>query len=203
VLDVSGHGVPSALLAVQASRLLTPLMSAGSILKAPLAGPPGYRLMPPRDVLTELNRAFPFQDENPQFFTILYAQLELATHRLVLASAGHPGPILVRNGAAGEIPMPSNPIGLLAGEEAEFTLHELTLHPGDRLYLYSDGVTEALDRKGGIFGLDRLAELLSTSAQRGDTIAASITAVQRELKAWRGGAPAADDVSLLAIERQR
>ncbi len=71
ILDVSGHGVPSALLAVQVSRFLSPLIMPGALLKTAQPAAPGYRLTPPLEVLRQLNGLFPMQRGNLQYFTIV------------------------------------------------------------------------------------------------------------------------------------
>jgi len=200
ILDVSGHGVGSALLAVQVSRLLTPLMSSGSLLKVPIKRAPGYRLVHPLQVLEELNRQFPFQPEAPQFFTMLYGLYDLRDHQLTLASAGHPGPTLVRaDGSARSLDFSSNPIGLFDSTEAEFEVQTLDLAPGDRLYLYSDGVLEAADHASEVFDRGHLEPFLA--GQSGVALDASIAALLVTLDGWRAGAPASDDISVLALER--
>jgi len=200
LLDVSGHGVSSALLAVQVSRLLTPLLSAGSLLKQAIPEPPRYRLVPPLGVIEELNELFPMPEQTLQYFTILYGTVNLHTFQLRLAGAGHTGPLIIHaDGSAEPLPFSSNPIGFFPNGEAVFAEHERTLLPGDRLYLYSDGVIETVNRDNQIFDAGCLTPALR--AARGTPLKASLETVMAALDAWRDHAPPADDVSMLAIER--
>ncbi|MBA3686278.1 MAG: SpoIIE family protein phosphatase [Planctomycetes bacterium] len=198
VLDVSGHGVAAALLATQVARQMTPLMSAGSLIKVPGDGPRSYRVVPPEEVLRALNTKFPFRPEVPQFFTMAYGLYDIRSHRVRLASAGQPHPLLVRSSGAKAMPLSGNPIGMF-GDDAEFGVTEFQLEPGDRLVLCSDGVVEAESAQGQQLGIPRLGELLTGA--RGEDPDVMLTRALAGLVAWRGGAPAADDVSLLAIAR--
>jgi len=200
VLDVSGHGVSSALLAVQVSRLLSPVMSAGSMLKVAAPAPKRYRLVQPLDLMRQLTAKFPLQVDAPQFFTMLYGILDLRTHEAVIGSAGHPGPVLVHaDGSAEAIRVTSHPIGWFDEHEAEFMEVRVTLEPGDRLVLFSDGVIEAADEDGRSFGVERLGE--SLERRRGEPLDVALAGVIDELAVWRRGGPQTDDISLLALER--
>lgn len=200
VLDVSGHGVSSALLAVQVSRLLSPVMSAGSMLKVAAPSPKRYRLVQPLELLRQLTAKFPLQVDAPQFFTMLYGILDLRTHVAVIGSAGHPGPVLMHaDGTAEPIRVTSHPIGWFDEHEAEFAEVTVTLAPGDRLVLFSDGVIEAADEEGLTFGTERLGT--SLKRRRHEPLTAALTGVIEDLVTWRRGSPQADDISLLAIER--
>jgi sigma-B regulation protein RsbU (phosphoserine phosphatase) len=202
VLDVSGHGVSSALLAVQVSRLLSPVMSAGSMLKVAAPSPKRYRLVQPMELLRQLTAKFPLQVDAPQFFTMLYGMYDLRTHQVVIASAGHPGPVLVHaDGVAEPIRVASHPIGWFDEDEAEFAEVTLTLAPGDRLVLFSDGVIEAGDEGGAAFGIERLSETLER--RRDQPLDQALPGVIADLATWRRGGPQTDDISLLAIERDR
>ena len=202
VLDVSGHGVASALLAVQVSRFLHPLMGAASLIKKPGLIANGYQLASPRDVLRDLNALFPSQPQSMQFFTMAFGIYDLLSHRAVIASAGHPGPLLLR--ATGQIeapPVSGHPIGFFQGGVADFSEIEVVLHAGDRMLLYSDGASEAADAAGVTYGTPRLAEAM----QRGRTLVLqeALHGVVAELAGWRDGKALVDDVSLLAIGRLR
>jgi phosphoserine phosphatase RsbU/P len=201
VLDVSGHGVASALLAVQVCRFLNPLLGPASLLKKLDAGSSGYRLAPPREVLADLNALFPSQPQTMQFFTIIYGLYDLDVHRAVVASAGHPAPIVLRASGAMQAPqVTGHPIGFFSPGHSDFTEIAVDLAPGDRLLLYSDGATEASDADGRTFGAIRLGQALRETAA--SPLPQTLEHVVSALHEWRKGREMADDVSLLAIGRR-
>lgn len=200
VLDVSGHGVSSALLAVQASRLLSPLMSAGSMLKEPAPPPTRYRLVPPLQLLHALAERFPFQMGSPQFFTIAYVMVDVRTGEVTVASAGHPGPLLLRPGRpCVSHELPSNAIGMLDASLCQFAEVRLQLAPGDRLVLYSDGISEAHGTDGSVFDLGHIGASVERHGQR--DLDGMLDGLLADVDAFTGGAKHDDDISLLAIER--
>jgi sigma-B regulation protein RsbU (phosphoserine phosphatase) len=191
VLDVSGHGVASALLSVTVGHVLAPPPDPATILARDGRGP-----VPPPEVADELNRRFPYDSTTEQYFTFLYGVLDVAEGRFDYVAAGHPGPALLPAGGAPRIlHAPGYPIGL--AEDAYPGLH-VALGPGDRLVLYSDGVTEAMSPSGELFGQARLLEALrrGRSAPLGD----ALTALRQEVESWCDAAGPRDDISLLAAE---
>lgn len=194
VLDVSGHGVSSALLAVQVHRLLSG-GGAGSMLRDDQGRP-----VPPLALLHALNARFPVQVDAPQYFTIAYGLLDVVEHRAVIGCAGHPGPLVLRaDGGSEQLRTPSHPIGWFEGDEAEFAQVEVVLGPGDRVVLYSDGAIECPDPDNTPFGADRLER--SFSRRHALPLLEAIDETLADLAGWRRHAPQADDISLLGIER--
>lgn len=114
ILDVSGHGVASSLLSFTLSHLLSPIPEKSALYQAVGDGSGTHRVLPPADVVTRLNKQFPFNPDLPQYFTIAYGILELETRKLRYVSAGHFNPVYVPAGeppriaAAGSCP----PVGL-------------------------------------------------------------------------------------------
>lgn len=196
VLDVSGHGVAASLTAVAASRLLTPGHDPNSILVRPASdsGPP--QIIPPSEVLRELSVRFEWNPDITQFVTMFYGVLHLSTRRFTFASAGHPSALRVSNTRVTELESTGLPIGLNTQEAYE--QGEVELEPGDRLFIYSDGVIEAMPPNGDQFGIERLAAFLSHQANA--DLAGTISRLLDDLAAWRGGGPAKDDISVLAAE---
>ncbi|MCB9089082.1 MAG: response regulator [Calditrichae bacterium] len=90
VLDVSGHGVPAALLSVTLSRLLSPVLDDASLLKSQISHPPGYEITPPEKVANQLNKRFQIDLESGQFFTMLYGIINTRTREMRYVSCGHP-----------------------------------------------------------------------------------------------------------------
>ena len=190
VLDVTGHGVTSALLSVTLGRLLSPPSEPSSILAR------GGVVTPPAEVADRLNRLFPFDPEIEQFATLMYGVLDLNTGEFRHVSAGHPGPI--HQPAAGPavlLETPGYPIGLGDEPYAETCLQ---LAPGDRLFLFSDGLPDAIDRAGARFGDARLLNAVDRS--RRTPLADAVTSLADEVALWQDPARTQDDLSLLGVE---
>jgi len=199
VLDVSGHGVSSALLAVQVSRFLAPTLGQESLIRPSSAS--GTRIAPPHEVLERLNALFPMDRQTRHYLTIVYGILDASTGEVTYACAGHPGPLVVRaDGGCERLDRPGVAIGWLPEGQAHYADGHFTLAPGERLYCYSDGVTEACDAHERGFGVHRLAAILATA--RALPLADSLATLAGELARWSGeDAEGGDDVSILAIAR--
>jgi phosphoserine phosphatase RsbU/P len=113
VLDVSGHGIASALLAVTLSRLLSPPSEPSSILIRDGDVRDRFHITPPGEVAARLNRLFPFDPATEQFATMVYGILNAATREFRYVSAGHPGPVHLPSDADPVLlASPGSPIGL-------------------------------------------------------------------------------------------
>ena len=196
VLDVSGHGVASALLSVTLSHLMAGGPNQQSVLREHINGTGQQAIVPPAQVAQRLCAQFPFEDQSAKFFTMLYGQLNIQTQEMRYVSAGHPAPILVsRNSDPRLLDGDGMPIGLADVKYDEFTLQ---LAPGDRLYLYSDGVLESMDVNDQLFGTDRLLDALVRG--RKIPLQESLSLLNDELKNWCGDKGARDDVTVLGVE---
>jgi len=201
VLDVSGHGVSSALLAVQVSRFLSPLIAAGALPKRAITERPGYRLASPLEVIQELNQLFPMSDTAMQYFTIIYGHYHIPSHTVNLAAAGHPGPIVTHcDGRSTVHDLSGNPIGFFPNDSAQFAEAMIALAPGDRIHFFSDGVVETMGETQEIIGLERLAAAMAKGV--GDPVAVAQEHIIKALAEWRQGTPPTDDVSIVTIERR-
>ncbi len=196
ILDVSGHGVASALLSVTMSRLLSPPSEPSSILIR--AGDAGDRfdITPPAEVAARLNRLFPFDSATGQFATMVYGILNAATGEFRYVSAGHPGPVHLPSGTDPVILESEGfPIGMADDAYEERVVH---LEAGDRLYLYSDGVPEAMDSAGKPFGNARLLEAIGQ--RRSKPLKEGVATLLEDIERWHGFAKPHDDISILAVE---
>ena len=198
LLDVSGHGVAAALLSVTVSRFLSAARDPASLLWWREDNEDHYRLQPPAAVAARLNQRFPFDDKTGQYFTLVYGLLDLQTHRLRYVSAGHPGVICVpRAGRGALIEVTGYPIGVASEAYDE---HEIQIAPGDRLFVYSDGVPEAMDAADTPFGSERLLAQLDEA--RGGSLEDALTGLIDRIDGWRGAGHVHDDLSVLALERE-
>ena len=200
VMDVSGHGVSAALLSVHVSRLFTRVDDPDSIVRhgSGNGGPP---IEAPHDVASRLNELFLCDPtgEDVQYFTMLYGVLDLERRRFNYTSAGHPGPIVVpRDPCAETVVHQADPPAVGFFPHQSFTERFLDLEPGDRLYLYTDGLFEITNPAGEIFGKERLASTLS--GLRGCSLEDSVRLTLDTARAWTGGKKLEDDVSLLGAE---
>ncbi len=191
LLDVSGHGVAASLLAVAIGRTLNSPPDDPDSLLTDADGTPTA----PGEVLARLSARFPMDDRSEQFFTMWYAVADGGTGRVRFAAAGHPPVAHVRAGGAVLV----DGGGLPGGVGTAYAGHELTLASGEAVVVYSDGVTEAASPAGELFGADRLRAVLAVAEDHSPR--GLVDAVEAAVKAWAGGTPLRDDVSVLAVGR--
>lgn len=162
IADVSGKGIPGAMIMMRAKTLLKDSTESGR---------------PIDQVFDRVNRKL--CDDTGMFLTAWMGRLDLRTGELTYVNAGHNPPLLRRRDGRFEY-LRTQPNLVLAGlEDTHYRIQTLQLGPGDALYLYTDGVTEAADSRGQLFGEDRLRQALASA----------------------GNAAAAPDLSLSADDR--
>ncbi len=194
LLDVSGHGVGAALLSFTLNHMLSPGAEGALLSRAPDGN---VSAVPPARVAERLNRQFPM-DRSRQYFTFVYGVIDAQSGVMDYVVAGHPAPVLVPRGDAPVLVAGGGlPVGML--ENAVFEDGRLTLGPGDRLFLYTDGVIEALDAAEQEYGIDHL--LAAIERGRSLPLRAGIDQVAAEVRDWCNGR-LRDDVSVLAVERE-
>ena len=184
VCDVSGHGISSALVA---NRIYTETLS---LLE---------RRTPVGDMLRRLNDLVLRQISTPGFyFTLAAAQLGPRGRRMHFAAAGHPPAIWVpSSGEARLLEARSAVLGALEGAVADQPSVEIDLDPGDRVALYTDGLTEVFDHRGEMLGIEGLQEIMRSNAKK--PLPEMKQAVLDEVSAWRHGHHT-DDISLVLVE---
>ena len=194
LLDVSGHGVPAALLSVTATRGLSPGAGGAASLVAGAGTNP--QAVDPVQVASRLNSLYPMASNGNHYFTMIYGLLDVHTRRFRFTDAGHPGPILApAGGPPRRLDVSGFPIGML--EAAEYDESVIELQSGDRLYLHSDGLTEEFNAQREMFGDERL--LSAIEGGRTLSLNDSVQSLVQQVIAWRGEEHLGDDVSVLAI----
>lgn len=196
LLDVSGHGVASALLSVTMSRLLSAPPEPSSILAGSRDVQNRFQPKPPPEVAEHLNRLFPFDAATEQLTTMVYGILDVADGVFRYVSAGHPNPVHLPVDAEPKLLESDGfPLGL---SDTPYDERIVQLAPGDRLYLYSDGVPEAMNIDGEEFGVGRLLEAIT--AGRSETLHESVARIETDVANWHGKEKPQDDISVLAVE---
>ena len=183
VADVSGKGIPAAMFMMTAKTIIKDLAERG---------------MPVNDIFTKANEKLCENNESGMFVTAWMGILNLKTGSLQFANAGHNPPLIKH--ADGSFEYLKTRAGLvLAGMEGvRYRASEMTLCPSDRLFLYTDGVTEATNTENKLYGEDRLLSFMNQNS----TVDA--TALLPELKAnideFVGEAPQFDDITMLLLD---
>jgi len=194
MIDVSGHGVPSALITVSVSQALEP--NSGRITKERTYEAPGYRITSPGRVMEALDREYPIERFG-KYFTIVYLVINTRTGAVTYSNAAHPSPLIVRGDGSME---PLDKGGTIIGLDGRlpFEEEEKSLRKGDRVVLFTDGVVEYQDSSGEFFGENRLYSLLSDLRNEG--VEALLDTVVSAIQGFGKGAEVQDDITLVALE---
>jgi len=180
--DVSDKGVPAALFMMMAR---THLRTAASLDPDPSA------------MLERANQLLNADNASCMFVTVLCVRLNVRTGELRAANAGHNPPLLGRS--AGEASYHRIPAGFVAGgmPGTRYPAASLTLSPGDLIYLYTDGVTEARNGDAALYGDKRLLETFTRLSALAPQ--ALVEAVLADVQGFAAGAPQSDDITMLAL----
>ena len=180
--DVSGKGVPAALFMVIAKTLIKNHALRGES---------------PSEILYNVNNQLCEGNEAEMFVTVWLGIIDLTTGKGVAANAGHEHPAVCRAGGKYELVIYRHAPAVAAMEGIRFREHEFELHPGDRLYVYTDGVPEATDANEELFGSERMVNALNRDpAADPQTL---LRNVREEIDAFVGDAPQFDDITMLGL----
>lgn len=198
VLDVSGHGVPAALHAVVLHRLLSTFPGQSMLLRERRGRIGGHEIAPPSDVLDQLSERFPISKSvDSRYFTIHYGILDLRTGRYRYAQGGHPPPVIVSRGRPARLLEGTGlPVGF--DPSTKYDQFETALTQGDRLILYSDGVTETANRRHEQFADTGLLQIAQETREL--PLKEALGILIDRLTQWRGKSQPEDDISVLALD---
>lgn len=201
MIDVAGHGVTAAMIAVTVYQYLQP--QSGHLMSGTTQPDADRAVRRPAEVFKFLDREYPFERFN-SFFTMNYAVFNTKTGQLTASSAGHPSPIIIRkDGSLTPLKKGGRPIGtidlrLSEEEPIVFLEDQVQLYAGDKLLSYTDGVTEYHNQKGDLYGLDRFYETLIKLKDR--PLPELIEMSYQSLIEFGNNAEPMDDISLVGIE---
>lgn len=183
IADVSGKGVPASLFMAVTKTLIKATANIG---------------LSPAEILCQVNDQIARDNDQSMFVTVFCAVLDLSSGELAYTNAGHNPPVLIpRQGAPRYLPKTRQ---LVIGAMEEFPYHaeSMRMATGDRLLLYTDGVTEAMNLQDELYAEERL--LAVSNELQHEPIVAIVTGTVDSIKAFTGAAPQSDDITIMAIE---
>ncbi len=182
IADVSGKGIPAALFMMRAKTAIRGLAESGSA---------------PAEILYRANNTLCEGNDAEMFVTVWLGIVDLSTGLMKCANAGHEYPALMRAGGDFELVRDKHGLALAAMEGMRFKEYELQLNPGDRLFVYTDGVPEAIDEQVEQYGTRRLVDVLN--AVRGEPLESMLPTVRRDIADFAGNAEQFDDITMLGF----
>ena len=184
--DVSGKGIPAAMFMMTAKTIIRDLAERGLSVD---------------EIFTLANEKLCENNESGMFVTAWLGKLELSTGKLSFANAGHNPPVIVH--ANGECEYLKSRTGfVLAGMEGmKYRSNEMTLNKGDRIFLYTDGVTEATDKNEALYGEDRLQSYIEKNKELEPE--ALLSGLKGDIDLFVGDAPQFDDITMLIFDYKK
>ena len=181
--DVSGKGVPASLFMAISKILLKREAMEG---------------VSANEILARVNDVIVTDNQTCMFVTLFCVILDTDTGKMEFSNGGHNPPLIAR--AGGDFEFMNVPAGFVVGamEDVKFTKGELTLSPGDGIFLYTDGVTEAMNSDKEMFSERRLRD--SLCRLKGESPEKIIKGMMRKIEDFTQGAPQSDDITMLAIK---
>ena len=183
IADVSGKGIPAALFMMLSKRILEDL--------ARQERTPSTILEKANDLLCDNNQA-------EMFVTVWLGILEISTGKLTAANAGHEFPAICEKGGSFELYKDKHGFVVGGMEGVHYKGYDLQLNPGDKLFVYTDGVPEATDGSGEMFGTDRMIETLSSCTD--NTPKEILQGVRNAVDSFVGDAEQFDDLTMMCLE---
>ena len=180
--DVSGKGVPAALLMMVARLLIRNRVQSGES---------------PEKALANVSEQLLEGNESSMFVTVWLALVEISTGKGVAVNAGHEHPVLRRAGGKYEMVIYRHSPAVATIEGIKFRQHEFEMHPGDSLFVYTDGVAEATNSKDELFGTERILKALNRDPEADPTQV--LHNVKADIDAFVADAEQFDDVTMMCF----
>lgn len=181
VFDVSGHGIPAAFLAGMAKLSFTHHQTSRKR---------------PGEILAAVNTEMLSQLSYYQFLTAWVGVLDRRRKRLYYASAGHPAAILLRDGKVRRLGSPTPGIGFL--DDWQYRTSSIKLHSGDRLIMFTDGITEVVNALDEMFGEDALMQSIIQTSEL--ALASALESIFATIQKFSAGCNLKDDLTLMGID---
>lgn len=183
IADVSGKGVPAALFMMISKTLIKSAAQTG---------------MSPKEILEKVNNQLCENNEAEMFVTAWVGIMEISTGRMICANAGHEFPAIKRANGKFELFRDKHGFVLAGMENMRYSEYEIELKAGDKLVVYTDGVTEAENESEELFGTERMIDSLNSAEER--DCKDLLFTLKWSIDKFAGKAPQFDDITMLAIE---
>ena len=183
VADVSGKGIPAAMFMMTAKTIIKDLAESG---------------MAVNDIFTKANEKLCENNESGMFVTAWMGILDVTTGNLQFANAGHNPPLIKHTNGDFEYLKTRAGFVLAGMEGVKYRMGELTLCPGDRLFLYTDGVTEATNKENQLYGEERLISFMNENS--GVAATSLLPELKNNIDGFVGEAPQFDDITMLMFD---
>ncbi len=183
IADVSGKGIPAAMFMMRAKTLIKSLAETGLSVN---------------EIFTQANSKLCEGNDADMFVTAWMGIVNTETGHVDFVNAGHNPPLIYRKGGGYEYLKSRTGLVLAGMDGMIYKKQEFELNPGDRIVLYTDGVTEATDKEDKLYGEDRLADFLTANSQLDVTEA--LTAVKADVDRFAGEREQFDDITMMAFD---
>ena len=181
--DVSGKGVPAALFMMISKTLIKSISQNG---------------LSPAKVLEKVNNQLCENNEAEMFVTVWLGILEISTGKMKCVNAGHEFPAIMRKGGAWELYKDKHGFVVAGMENSKYKEYELEFHPGDKLFVYTDGVAEATNINNVLYGTERMIDALNKAKDK--PVKELLEYVHDDVDAFAGEAEQFDDITMLTLE---
>lgn len=183
IADVSGKGIPAALFMMKCKTLLKGLVESG---------------ISPAEALRQANNKLCEENEAEMFVTVWLGVFDIGTGHIACANAGHEYPTICRRGQGYELLKDKHGLALAVMENVEYQEYQIDLRAGDRLCVYTDGATEAINGDEALFSTSRLVAALNRTQAL--SVRQALESVRADIDAYAGSTPQFDDITLLLLE---
>ncbi|WP_407399667.1 SpoIIE family protein phosphatase [Anaerovibrio sp.] len=186
IADVSGKGIPAALYMMRAKTALKNM-----VLRVKNASDFA-------DIMKMANQELCRENDEMMFVTVFIAKLDLTTGEFIYVNGGHNSPLVQSNGEFCYLQQSRKHLMLGINEDEMYEAHSLVLQRGDMIFLYTDGVTEAMNEAGELYSEERLLEILNRKPQK--DVRDILAAVRQDVSTYAGNAEQSDDITMLGLK---
>ena len=183
IADVSGKGVPAALFMMASKIILSSFAKLGQS---------------PAEILTKTNEALCSQNQEEMFVTVWLGILEISTGRMIAANAGHEYPVLKNPGDSYRLLKDKHGFVLGGMDGMSFHEYEIQLEPGSKLFVYTDGLPEAMNTESELFGTERMLKVLNEEQEAGPR--RILENIYAAVDSYVGTAEQFDDLTMLCLD---